>query len=132
MVMQLNCGIQITYYCSERSHISLSTHTRYLSSDSSFFLICPHMNIYAAFMSTFRIHIQCIQKVFRPLHFFHIFLCCKLQVGFRVSFTDDLGPSPRLLSLAGQPALRRVLVPNFHLRVMEATVLLGTFSAAEF
>ncbi len=41
---------------------------------------------------------------------------------------------PRQLSLAGQPALGRVLVvPNvFHLRIMEDTVLLGTLSAAEF
>ena len=40
---------------------------------------------------------------------------------------------PRLLSLAGRPALGRVLVfPNlFHLRMMEATVFLGTFNAAE-
>ena len=40
---------------------------------------------------------------------------------------------PRLLSLAGRPGLGRVLVvPNFfHLRIMEATVLLGTLSAAE-
>ena len=40
---------------------------------------------------------------------------------------------PRLLSLAGRPALGRVLVvPNFfHLRMMEATVFLETFSAAE-
>ena len=40
---------------------------------------------------------------------------------------------PRLLSLAGRPALGRVLmVPNFfHLRMMEATVVLGTFNAAE-
>ena len=40
----------------------------------------------------------------------------------------------RWLSLAGRPALGRVLVvPNvFHLRIMEATVLLGTLSAAEF
>ncbi len=39
----------------------------------------------------------------------------------------------QLLSLAGRPALRRVLVvPNFfHLRFVEAAVLLGTFSAAE-
>ena len=39
----------------------------------------------------------------------------------------------RLLSLAGQPALGRVLVvPNFfHLRMMEATMFLGTFNAAE-
>ena len=40
---------------------------------------------------------------------------------------------PRLLSLASGPALGRVLViPNFfHLRMMEATVFLGTFNAAE-
>ncbi len=39
----------------------------------------------------------------------------------------------QLLSLAEWPALGRVLVvPSFfHLRIMEATVLLGTFSAAE-
>jgi hypothetical protein len=45
----------------------------------------------------------------------------------------DQGPSPRLLSLAGRPALGRVLVvPNFfHLRVMEATVFLGTFYPAD-
>ena len=41
---------------------------------------------------------------------------------------------PQLLSFAGRPALGRVLVvPNFfHLRMMEATVFLGTFNAAEF
>jgi len=40
---------------------------------------------------------------------------------------------PRSLSLAGRPALQRVLVvPNFfRLRMMEATVLIGTFNAAE-
>lgn len=40
---------------------------------------------------------------------------------------------PWLLSLAGQPDLGRLLVvPNlFHLRMLEAAVLLGTFSAAE-
>jgi hypothetical protein len=40
---------------------------------------------------------------------------------------------PRLHSLARWPALGRVLVvPNFfHLRMMEATVLLGTFNAAD-
>ena len=40
---------------------------------------------------------------------------------------------PRLLSLAGRPALGRVLVvPNFiHLRMMEATVFLETVNAAE-
>ena len=40
---------------------------------------------------------------------------------------------PRLLNLAGRPALRRVLVvPNFlHLRMMEVTVFLGTSNAAE-
>ena len=41
---------------------------------------------------------------------------------------------PGLLSLSGRPALGRVLVvPNFfHLRLMEATVFLGTFNAADF
>ena len=40
---------------------------------------------------------------------------------------------PQLLSLAERPALGRVLlVPNFfHLRMMEATVFLGTFNSAE-
>jgi hypothetical protein len=40
---------------------------------------------------------------------------------------------PRFLSLAGRPALGRVLVvPNyFHLRMMVATVFLGTFNAAD-
>jgi hypothetical protein len=40
---------------------------------------------------------------------------------------------PRLLSLDRRPALGRVLVvPNFfHLRMMAATVFLGTFNAAE-
>ena len=40
---------------------------------------------------------------------------------------------PWLVSLAGQAALGRTLVvPNFfHLRIMEATVLLGTFHAAD-
>ena len=39
----------------------------------------------------------------------------------------------QLLSLAGRPALGSILVvPNFfHLRMMEATVFLGTFNAAE-
>ena len=38
----------------------------------------------------------------------------------------------RLLSLAGRPALGRVLMVSnfFHLRMMEATVFLGTFNAA--
>ena len=41
---------------------------------------------------------------------------------------------PRSLSLDGRLALGRVLVvPNvFHLRMMEVTVLIGTFKAAEF
>lgn len=37
---------------------------------------------------------------------------------------------PWLLSLAGQPG-RVLVVPNFHVRVMEATVLSGTLGAAE-
>ena len=42
--------------------------------------------------------------------------------------------SPRLLRLAGRPALGRVLVvPNFfHLRMMKATVFFGTFNAVDF
>ena len=41
---------------------------------------------------------------------------------------------PRLLSLAGRPALGRVVVvPNvFHLRMTEFTVFLGMFNAAEW
>ena len=40
---------------------------------------------------------------------------------------------PRLLSLAGRPALGRVVVvPNFlHLRTMQATVFLGNFNATD-
>ena len=56
----------------------------------------------------------------------------RVTIGFLVtSLTKAL--LPRLLSLAGRPALGRVLVvPNFfHLRMMEATVFLGTFNAAE-
>ena len=42
-------------------------------------------------------------------------------------------PLPRLLNLAGWPALGRFLVvPNFfHLRMMEATMFLWTFNAAD-
>jgi len=56
----------------------------------------------------------------------------RVTIGFLVtSLTEAL--LPRSLSLAGRPALGRVLVvPNFfHLRMMEATVLIGTFNAAE-
>ena len=44
----------------------------------------------------------------------------------------DQGHSPQLLRLAGRPAPGRVLVvPKFfHLRMMEATVFLGSFNAA--
>ena len=55
----------------------------------------------------------------------------RVTIGFLVtSLTKAL--LPRLLSLAGWPALGRFLViPNyFHLR-MEAAVLLGTFKAAD-
>ena len=57
----------------------------------------------------------------------------RVTIGFLVtSLTKAL--LPWLLSLAGRPALGRVLVvPNFfHLRMMEATVFLGTFNAAYF
>ena len=56
----------------------------------------------------------------------------RVTIGFLVtSLTKTL--LPRLLSLAGRPALGRVLVvPNFfYLRMMEITVLLGTFNAAD-
>ena len=61
-------------------------------------------------------------------------LWCSFRVTIRflvTSMTKVL--LPRLLSLAGRPARGRVLVvPNFfHLRMMEATVFLGTFNAAE-
>jgi hypothetical protein len=56
----------------------------------------------------------------------------RVTIGFLVtSLTKAL--LPRLLSLAGRPALGRVLVvPNFfYLRIMEATVFLGTFHAVK-
>ena len=56
----------------------------------------------------------------------------RVTIGFLVtSLTKAL--LPQLLSLTVRPALGRVLlVPNFfHLRMMEATVFLGTFNAAE-
>jgi hypothetical protein len=56
----------------------------------------------------------------------------RVTIGFLVtSLTKAL--LSRLLSLAGRTALGSVLVvPNFfHLRMMEATVFLGTFNAAE-
>jgi hypothetical protein len=54
----------------------------------------------------------------------------RVTIGFLVtSLTKAL--LPRLLRLAGRPALGRVLVVTnfFHLRMMEATVFLGTFNA---
>ena len=57
----------------------------------------------------------------------------RVTIGFLLtSFTKAL--LLRLLSLAGRPALGRVLVvPNFfHLRTMEATVFLETFNVADF
>ena len=57
----------------------------------------------------------------------------RVTIGFLVtSLTKAL--LPRLFSLAGRPALGRVLVvPNFfRLRMMEATVFLGTFNAEDF
>ena len=61
-----------------------------------------------------------------------LWISVRVTIGFLVtSLTKAL--LPRLHSLAGQPAQGRVLVvPNFfHLRMMEATVFLGTFNAAE-
>ena len=56
----------------------------------------------------------------------------RVTIGFLVT-SLTMALLPRLLSLAGWPALGRVLVvPNFvHLRMTEATVILGTFNAAE-
>ena len=57
----------------------------------------------------------------------------RVTIGFLVtSLTKAL--LPRSLSLDGRPALGRVLVvPNFfHLRMMEATVLIGTIKAKHF
>ncbi|XP_055777983.1 uncharacterized protein LOC129854878 [Salvelinus fontinalis] len=56
----------------------------------------------------------------------------RVTVGFLVTSLAKV-LLPRLLSLALRPALGRVfVVPNiFHLRMMEATVFLGTFNAAE-
>ena len=56
----------------------------------------------------------------------------KVTIGLLVSsLTNDI--LPRLFSLAGQSALGRVLLlPTlFHLRMMEASVVLGFFNAAE-
>jgi hypothetical protein len=56
----------------------------------------------------------------------------RVTIGFLVtSLSKDLQSC--WLSLARQPALGRVLVVSnfFHLRMMEATVFLGTFNAAE-
>ena len=58
----------------------------------------------------------------------------RLTIGFLVtSMTKTKAIHPRLLSLDGWPALGSILVvPNFfHLRMMEATVFLGTFNAVE-
>jgi hypothetical protein len=55
----------------------------------------------------------------------------RVTIEFLVTFLTK-ALLPRLLSLATRPALGRVLVvPNlWHLRMMEATVFLGTFNAA--
>ena len=56
----------------------------------------------------------------------------RVTIRFLVTSSKALLP-PRSLSLARRPALERVLVvPNFfHLWMMEATVLIGTFNAAD-
>lgn len=40
------------------------------------FSVFPKINKYVRLIYTR--HVQCIQKVFRPLHFSHILLCCSL------------------------------------------------------
>ena len=57
----------------------------------------------------------------------------RVTIGFLVTFLTK-ALLPQLHSLTGRPALGRVsVVPNiFHLRITEATVLLGIFNNAEF
>uniref|UniRef100_A0A7N8WR05 Voltage-dependent T-type calcium channel subunit alpha-1G-like n=1 Tax=Mastacembelus armatus TaxID=205130 RepID=A0A7N8WR05_9TELE len=65
-----------------------------------------------------------------PISLLHLWSSATVIFGF--FFTSLIKALlPRLLSLAGRPGLGRVLVvPNFfHLRIMEATVLLGTLSS---
>jgi hypothetical protein len=56
----------------------------------------------------------------------------RVTIGFLVTFLTK-ALLLQMLSLYGWPALGRVLVvPNFfHLRMMEATVFLGTFNIAD-
>ena len=56
----------------------------------------------------------------------------RVTIGFLVTSLTK-AHLPRSLSLDGRPALGRVLVVPyfFHLQMMEATVLIGTFKAAE-
>ena len=67
-----------------------------------------------------------------PISTEELWTCARVTIRFLVtSLTKAL--LPRLLSLNGQAALGRVLVvPNFiHLRMMEATVFLGTLNGAD-
>jgi hypothetical protein len=67
-----------------------------------------------------------------PISTEELWISVRVTIGFLVtSLTKAF--LPRLLRLAGWSSLGRVLVvPNFfHLRMMEATVFLGTFNAAE-
>ena len=67
-----------------------------------------------------------------PISTEELWISVRVTIGFFVtSLTKSL--LSQLLSLAGWPALGRVLViRNFiHLRMMEATVFLGTFNAAD-
>ena len=56
----------------------------------------------------------------------------RVTIGFLVTFLTK-ALLPQLLSLAGRPALGRVLLVSnfFHLRMMETTVYLGMSNAAE-
>ncbi len=80
--------------------------------------------------------VECCSDVCPSVGFshLHIWSWSSTRVTIRFLVTSlDKAVLHQLLSLAGRPALGRVLVvPNiFHLRITEATVLLGTFSAAE-
>ena len=67
-----------------------------------------------------------------PISTVELWSSVKVTIGYLVTSLSKAF-LPRLLSLAGRPALGRFLaVSNFiHLRMMEATVFLGTFNAAE-
>ena len=67
-----------------------------------------------------------------PISTEELWSSARVTVGFLGTFLTK-ALLPQLLSLARRPALGRVLVVlySFHLRMMEATVFLGTFNVAD-